>query len=169
GRWAATFAENSLSDEMIYEQDGTYIRYMAPRTILTITFSEQSFFLQNNQKPVVRIAELAFHTLLFCTLIIELFALTFLVLKLISKPFIHLIGCRWRRSNNQSFEFPTTLSKKNVHKENSSGMINHRLRSFELRRKLRTLRRQKRKQKTDKITHETVREPSNFAIESSTF
>ncbi|CAF1370855.1 unnamed protein product [Rotaria sordida] len=169
GRWAATFAENSLSDEMIYEQDGTYIRYMVPRTILTITFSEQSFFLQNNQKPVVRIAELAFHTLLFCTLVIELFALTFLVLKLISKPFIHLIGCCWRQSDNQSFKLPTTLSKKNVHKENSSGMINHRLRSFELRRKLRTLRRQKRKQKNEKTTHETVREPSNFAIESSTF
>ncbi|CAF3812651.1 unnamed protein product [Rotaria sp. Silwood1] len=112
GRWATTFAENALSDEMIYEQDGTYIRYMVPHTILTITFSEQPFFLQNNQKPVVRIAELAFHTLLFCTLVIELFALTFLVLKLISKPFIHLICCCWRRSDNQSCELPTTLSKK---------------------------------------------------------
>ena len=53
---------------------------------LLFTFSEQPFFLQNNQKPVVRTAELAFHTLLFCTLVIELFGMAFLLFKLSGKP-----------------------------------------------------------------------------------
>ncbi len=43
GRWALTFAERSLSDDLIYEQDEQYLRYISERTILTITLSEQPF------------------------------------------------------------------------------------------------------------------------------
>ncbi|CAF2613931.1 unnamed protein product [Rotaria sp. Silwood2] len=90
GRWTLTFGESSLSDGMIYEQDGYYLRYVSQRTTLTFIFSEQPFFLQNNQYPIIRVAELAFHTLLFCTLIIELFAIAYLIIRLICKPIIQL-------------------------------------------------------------------------------
>jgi hypothetical protein len=44
GRWTPTFAESSLSDELIYEQDGQYLRYTAERTTIAISLSEQPFF-----------------------------------------------------------------------------------------------------------------------------
>ncbi|CAF1303994.1 unnamed protein product [Adineta steineri] len=91
GRWAVSFAENSLSDELIYEQDGQYLRYIHERTVLALTLSEQPFYLQNNQQPMVRRTELAFHTLLFCTLIIELFGMGFLIFRLIIKPLISVV------------------------------------------------------------------------------
>ncbi|CAF1174918.1 unnamed protein product, partial [Rotaria sordida] len=40
GRWTLTFEESSLLDDMIYKQDGYYLRYASPRTTLTFTFSE---------------------------------------------------------------------------------------------------------------------------------
>jgi hypothetical protein len=81
--------------KLIYEQDGKYLRYMNERTIFLIVFSEQPFFVQNNQKPIVRIAELSFHTLLVFTLIIELFAMAFLLFKLIAMPLIRIfLRCR---------------------------------------------------------------------------
>lgn len=108
GRWAPTFAERSLSDELIYEQDGHYLRYMHERTVLAITLSEQPFYLQNNQQPIVRRAELAFHTLLFCTLIIELFGMGFLLFRLIILPFIRGMRCCDHRTkrNDQGNKAP---------------------------------------------------------------
>jgi hypothetical protein len=88
GRWTPTFAKSSLSDELIYEQDGHYLRYTVERTTITISLSEQPFLLQNSQQPMVRTAELAFHTLLFCMLIIKLFGMGFLIFRLVVIPLI---------------------------------------------------------------------------------
>ncbi len=115
GRWAPTFVESSLSDELIYEQDGHYLRYISERTIVTITLSEHPFYLQNNQQPIVRRAELAFHTLLFCTLIIELFGMGFLLFRLVIMPFIRaVLRCYHREKRNDNVEEaplpgPTTI------------------------------------------------------------
>lgn len=94
GRWAPTFVDSSVSDKLIYEQNGEYLRYQSERTILIITLSEHPFYLQNVQQPIVRRAELAFHTLLFCTLIIELFSIGFLSFRLIVKPVFYSV-LRW--------------------------------------------------------------------------
>ncbi|CAF3372252.1 unnamed protein product [Rotaria socialis] len=105
GRWAPTFAVNSISDELLYEQDGYHLRYMAERTILAIALNEQPFYLQNIQEPIVRKAELAFHTLLFCTLVLELFGIGFLFFRLIIVPMTYaVLGCCYRKKRNENME-----------------------------------------------------------------
>ncbi|CAF2998682.1 unnamed protein product [Rotaria sp. Silwood2] len=111
GRWTLTFGDSSLSDDMIYEQDGYYLRYASQRTTLTFTFNEQPFFLQNNQYPIIRIAELAFHTLLFCTLVIELFAIAYLIIKLGCTPITHLF-ISYYHSRNQDIDTVENQSSK---------------------------------------------------------
>ncbi len=61
GRWTPTWnTANGLSDKLIYEQNGEYLRYASYQNFLTITLTEQPFFVQNNQQPIIRKAELAF-------------------------------------------------------------------------------------------------------------
>ncbi|CAF3974682.1 unnamed protein product [Adineta steineri] len=144
GRWSPTINDISISDKLVYEQDGEYLRYVNERTTFIITISEQPFFLQNNQQPIVRISELAFHTLLFCTLIIELFAMAFLLFKLIVKPLIHLfLRCRNKKTKDKH-------KQKNIHdiKKRQSSLS---LSSIERRHNQKKQRRQqKQKQKQEK-------------------
>ncbi|CAF1141116.1 unnamed protein product [Rotaria sordida] len=172
GRWVPTFAENSLSDEMIYEQYGDYLRYSRSRHILAITFSEQPFFVQNNQKSIVRLAELAFHTLLFCTLVIELFAIAFLLFKLISKPTIHLVNLCKKRSKNQLSEILPIPTKNYANRNNSARKKSHRLTSLDRLRLVRDLKRRQRKQPNLKSSNETFRvspELTSIEIERNYF
>ncbi|CAF2089967.1 unnamed protein product [Rotaria magnacalcarata] len=94
GRWSPSFTEITLSDKFIYDQDGHHLRYISERTVLSITLSEQPFYLQNTQEPIVRKDELAFHTLLFCTLVIELFGISLLFFRLVIVPLIRTISTR---------------------------------------------------------------------------
>ena len=88
GRWAVIMTTDTLSDELFFEQNGKYLRYASDRTTFTIAFSEESYFLQNNQKPIIRAAALSFHTLLFVGFIIQMFAAIFLLFKMCGKPLI---------------------------------------------------------------------------------
>ncbi|CAF1322465.1 unnamed protein product [Adineta ricciae] len=90
GLWMPTFTDVSLSDEDYYVEFGSYLRYTSSMTILQITLDERPFYIKNIQQPIVRTAELVFHDLLFASLCIELFALAFLLIKLIVIPI-----CRW--------------------------------------------------------------------------
>lgn len=98
GRWTATWnTPSGLSDQLIYEQNGDYLRYASYQTVVTITLIEQPFFLLNTQQPIIRNAELAFHTLLFTSLIIELFGFAFLFVQLAIVPIVGCILHHWRR------------------------------------------------------------------------
>ncbi|UJR17883.1 hypothetical protein I4U23_004782 [Adineta vaga] len=145
GRWTPTFGEYSISDKLSYNQDGEYLRYVNERTIFTITMSEQPFFLQNNQKPIARIAELAFHTLLFCTLIIELFAMAFLLFKLICMPLIRLIlRCRHQKKQTSSI-----LPSRNSHEKRKQQSS---ISTIDLHRLLQHYERKKQRQKKDRLS-----------------
>ena len=91
GRWYPKISSDALSDELVLEQYGQYIRYVNDRTTFVIRFSEESYFLQNNQRPIVQVAALAFHTLLFISLIIEIFATSFLLFKLCCLPMVRTV------------------------------------------------------------------------------
>jgi hypothetical protein len=90
GRWAPTMISDTLSDKLFFEQNGQYLRYVSDRTTFTIEFTEESYFLQNNQKPIIRAAALSFHTLLFISLILEIFTTTFLIYKVCCQPLIKI-------------------------------------------------------------------------------
>ena len=53
--------------------------------------TENHFYLENNQSPIARKAGVNFHTILFVSLTLELFGLTFLVFKLLFVPLFRLI------------------------------------------------------------------------------
>jgi hypothetical protein len=112
GLWMPTFSTVSLSDEAYYLEFGNYLRYTSSLTILQITLSEHPFFIKNMQQPIVRTAELIFHGLLFTSLCIELFAFSFLIVKLLIIPLFRWIGYLWKKflhRNDKSTESNTSV------------------------------------------------------------
>jgi hypothetical protein len=94
GVWQTMFIGSELSDQLLYNRRGEYHRYLSRETVLTISLSENHFYVENNQKPIARNAEANFHTVLFGSLALEMFCLTFLMFKLIFVPLFRLIERR---------------------------------------------------------------------------
>ncbi len=94
GVWQTTFIGSELSDQLLYNRRGEYHRYLSTETVLTIILNENHFYVENEQKPIARKAEANFHTVLFASLALEMFCLTFLMFKLILVPLFRLIKRR---------------------------------------------------------------------------
>jgi hypothetical protein len=60
--------------------------------------------VENDQQPIARIGEANFHTVLFASLALEMFCLTFLTFKLIFVPLFRLIK---RRTLSRIVEKPS--------------------------------------------------------------
>lgn len=97
GLWMPTFTRVALSDEAYYVEFGNYLRYTSSLTIVQVSLDERPFYIKNMQQPIVRTAELIFHGLLFTSLCIELFAFTFLLIKLFIVPLLRSATCVWGR------------------------------------------------------------------------
>lgn len=112
--WTPTSGHGSLDDHVIYDQQGQFQRYLSTQHTVVIQFDETDFYVINRQEPVVRLGEVMFHNVIFTTTIIGLFALVFLIFKLIFMPlFKILIG-------NQAFlltmmRFPRSRVQENNH------------------------------------------------------
>ncbi|CAF0868671.1 unnamed protein product [Adineta steineri] len=105
GIWMPTFTTVPLSDEEYYVKFGNYLRYTSSSTILQIMLDERPFYIKNIQQPIVRTAELIFHSLLFTSLCIELFAFSFLFIKLLIKPICQSIGYLTKKIYHRIFLF----------------------------------------------------------------
>ena len=109
GIWIPTLTVKSFNDHVIYSQLGTYLRYLSPRQIISIDFSETQFFIKNTQEPIARASEILFHNILFSTVCIELFALAFLLFKLVLLPLLRcfLVKIKYRRNeaNKENTKF----------------------------------------------------------------
>lgn len=97
GIWTPTFSPVTLSDETYYTEFGNYLRYSSQLTVIQIMFDENRFFIKNIEEPIVRTAELIFRGLLFTSLCIELFAFSFLLVKLLIIPLCRSIAFMWRK------------------------------------------------------------------------
>ncbi|CAF1661073.1 unnamed protein product, partial [Adineta ricciae] len=75
-----------LSDESYFAEKGEYLRYDSKETTIHIQFTEEIYFVQNNQSPIIRRGALFFRTVLFSFSLIEIFAMTFLLYKLWFHP-----------------------------------------------------------------------------------
>jgi hypothetical protein len=64
------------------------------RTVNLIHGQPTKSYLENNQSPVARKAEINFHTVLFVSFALELFGLTFLIFKLIFVSLFRIIERR---------------------------------------------------------------------------
>ena len=94
GIWQTTFLGSELSDQLLYNRRGEYHRYLSTETVLVITLNENHFYVENDQEPIARKAEANFHTILFVSLALEMFCLTFLMSKLIFVPVFRLLERR---------------------------------------------------------------------------
>jgi hypothetical protein len=100
GIWIPNLTVKSLNDRIAYAQLGAYLRYLSSQQYVTIDLSETPFFLKNTQEPIAKSGEILFHNILFSTVCIELFALAFLLFKLIFLPVLQVmhkyIQRQWR-------------------------------------------------------------------------
>ncbi|CAF2514012.1 unnamed protein product [Rotaria sp. Silwood2] len=107
GLWIPTFGSVELSDEAYYAEFGNYLRYTTSLTVIQILLDERPFYIKNIQEPIVRAAELVFHGLLFTSLCIELFAFTFVLVKLFLSPLVRWIKCickKYSSMDNKSID-----------------------------------------------------------------
>jgi hypothetical protein len=65
GLWLPTLTIQPLSDQLLYHQQGDYLRYLIYQTVLVIDVSETNFYVKNTQEPIARQTEIIFHTVLF--------------------------------------------------------------------------------------------------------
>jgi hypothetical protein len=95
GRWAPYIKHaDDLSDRDYFKKDGEYLRYTSVSTTFNLRFSEEFYFLQNNQSPIVHLYELIFHTFLFIFLVIDIFAMVFVFYKIWWKPLLRRLLSR---------------------------------------------------------------------------
>jgi hypothetical protein len=116
GLWIPTFSSIALSDEVHYADAGNYLRYTSSLTVIQVTLDERPFFIKNIQEPIVRKAELIFHSLLFTSLCIELFAFMLLLMKLCLVPVVRWTEDSWKQCHNRS---------KNDHDSNETGTASY--------------------------------------------
>lgn len=89
--WIPTSNHGSLDDHVIYNQKGEFQRYLSTQHTVSIRFDETAFYVINRQEPIVRLGEVSFHNVIFTTTIIGLFALVFLIFKLLFMPLIKFL------------------------------------------------------------------------------
>ncbi|CAF0997415.1 unnamed protein product [Adineta steineri] len=86
GIWIPTFTIEAINDELVYFQQGSYLRYLTNVTTFQVTFVETPFFIKNTQDPIARQGEIIFHNVLFTIVALEIFGLVFLIVKLTMAP-----------------------------------------------------------------------------------
>ncbi|UJR12023.1 hypothetical protein I4U23_016201 [Adineta vaga] len=87
GIWAPFITYTDiLSDESYFAEKGEYLRYASEQLTINIQFTEEIYFVQNNQSPIIRRGALFFRTVLFSFSLIEIFAMIFLLYKLWFHP-----------------------------------------------------------------------------------
>jgi hypothetical protein len=132
GRWAPNMRSvDDLSDRDYFEKDGHYLRYASVSTTFKVRLKEEFYFLQNNQSPIVRHYELIFHTFLFIFLIIDIFAMGFVIYKLWCQPVLrrlvsarhNMLQRKLQSSNNLEMNLTTTIDEDNqLHCGTSNGL-----------------------------------------------
>ncbi|CAF1355493.1 unnamed protein product [Didymodactylos carnosus] len=111
GLWVPTFTVNTISDQLLYSQQGEYLRYFSTRTTLLITVGETQFYIQNTQSPIAKQTEIVFHNLLFTIVCLEIFGLIFLVIKLLFVPLFMRLFLEIQRKYNRILILDTDKAK----------------------------------------------------------
>ena len=81
--WSSSF--NSVMDEL-FTNESRYTFFYRAQTNISVTVSESIFYVKNLQQPIARQAEVVFRCLLFTIVVLEVFGLSFLLVKLLLAP-----------------------------------------------------------------------------------
>jgi len=87
--WIPTFIYND--DQLFYTEDDFELYHVLDNTIFTVEITEATYYIYNEQEPITKVTEVIFTDILFTTMCIELFGLTFLFYKLAISPIIKAI------------------------------------------------------------------------------
>ncbi|UJR16646.1 hypothetical protein I4U23_003546 [Adineta vaga] len=91
GIWSSSFSVNS--DEL-FTNESRYTFFYRTQTNISIIIEQSIFYISNLQQPIARQTEIIFRSLLFTTVVLEVFALLFLILKLLIIPLFRTITNR---------------------------------------------------------------------------
>jgi hypothetical protein len=94
GLWIGLFTINYY-ESFFADSDYLYAPAVTP-TNLTLTISETPYYILNLEEPIAKLPEIIFHNFLFTTMIIELFALGFLIFKLGIIPLLVFFIRKWK-------------------------------------------------------------------------
>lgn len=89
--WSSAFNVNA--DE-IFSTETRYSFFQRTSTNIAVTIEESLFYVSNQQRPIARQKEIIFRSLLFTTVVLELFGLIFIILKLLLFPLLHIVHQR---------------------------------------------------------------------------
>jgi len=70
GRWLPTISVNPLSNSLLYQQKGDFIRYLNYQTIIIVDIHQSDFYVQNIQEPIIEPNALIFQSILFTSMLI---------------------------------------------------------------------------------------------------
>lgn len=96
--WALSV--DALMDE-VFTVETRYTFYKREKTIISIVLVDEVYYVSNVQQPIARRTEIIFRTLLFTTVVIELFRLAFLISKLLFLPFFRFAAIRLLKKEKQ--------------------------------------------------------------------
>jgi len=74
GRWLPTLSVYPLSNSLLYQQTGDFIRYLNYQTIVIVDIHESDFYVQNIQEPIIEPDALIFQSVLFTSIYMFLFS-----------------------------------------------------------------------------------------------
>ena len=63
--WVPTLTLSTLSDRILFDENGEYTRYLINRITLVVSITESEYFMKNTQEPIARGNEIILHTILF--------------------------------------------------------------------------------------------------------
>jgi hypothetical protein len=84
--WIPTFIVNS--DQLFYSETDFRLYHVLDNTVLTVEITEATYYIYNREEPITKLTEVIFTDILFTTMCIELFGLTFLFFKLAILPIL---------------------------------------------------------------------------------
>ncbi|CAF0987621.1 unnamed protein product [Adineta ricciae] len=102
GIWSSSFTVNS--DEL-FSNESRYTFFYRTQTNISVTIEQSIFYISNLQQPIARQTEIIFRSLLFTTVVLEVFGLLFLLIKLLMIPMFRMLSnhiCRKFRTNETS-------------------------------------------------------------------
>ncbi|UJR37190.1 hypothetical protein I4U23_029898 [Adineta vaga] len=100
GIWVPTFIKNE--EQLFYTESDFQLYHTSDRTVFTVQLTEATYYIYNQQEPITKLTEVIFTDILFTTMCIELFALTFLFFKLAILPLVRIILALIFKSNKVS-------------------------------------------------------------------
>ncbi|CAF0839911.1 unnamed protein product [Adineta ricciae] len=98
--FSAIFSSSfNVNSDMLFTNETRYTFIYRTATNITVTITEDNFYVSNLQQPIARQTEVIFHNLLFTIVVLEVFGLVYLVVKLFLIPVCQSMSTRLQKNS----------------------------------------------------------------------